>query len=69
MQNGPVNRLETAWPTAGPLDRGGIELDSLSQSAKSWEGKVETFITDHPRLALGAAAACGLLLGWMVKRK
>jgi ElaB/YqjD/DUF883 family membrane-anchored ribosome-binding protein len=70
MRGGHVNRLEHAWkpivtvePVAAPSASG------WRSKAKTWEKEVAAFMGDHPRLALGAAAAVGLLLGWMVKRK
>lgn len=45
------------------------EAATLAATAKSWETELERFIGEHPRLTIGAAAAAGLLLGWMVKRK
>lgn len=69
MRESSVNRLETAWQRPMMREAKVSERDSWSDVAKSWENNVETFITDHPRLALVTAVACGLLLGWMVKRK
>ena len=68
MQNGSVNRLETTWPAVAPNKTDDGTMSTWSNTAKSWEVKLETFVTDHPRLALTAAVASGLLLGWMVKR-
>jgi ElaB/YqjD/DUF883 family membrane-anchored ribosome-binding protein len=68
-----VNRLEHAW--SRPVDTG-VDLgetstlsSTIKTRARSVEKNAETFIGDHPRLALACAAAAGLLLGWMVKRK
>lgn len=69
MQNGSVNRLETTWPTVPSNETDDGSMSTWSDTAKSWEGKLETLVSDHPRLALAAAVASGLLLGWMVKRK
>jgi hypothetical protein len=69
MQNGSVNRLETTWPAVPPNQMDNGPMSTWSNTAKSWENKLEAFVTDHPRLALTAAVAGGLLLGWMVKRK
>jgi ElaB/YqjD/DUF883 family membrane-anchored ribosome-binding protein len=73
MRGNPVNRLEHAW--SRPLDTG-VDLGATSTltstiktRARSVEKNAETFIGDHPRLSLAFAAAAGLLLGWMVKRK
>ena len=51
----------------GALDAG--EHASRSNSAKSFEHKIEDLLADHPKLAIGAAAAFGLVLGWLVKRR
>ncbi len=70
MRESPVNRLETAWPPNPPAhDLISDERSSWSDAARSWEETLETFVTDHPRLSLGVAVTCGLVLGWMVKRK
>lgn len=69
MQNGSVNRLETAWPGVPSDEASEGSMSTWGDTAKSWEDKLETIVTDHPRLALAAAVAGGLLLGWMVKRK
>jgi ElaB/YqjD/DUF883 family membrane-anchored ribosome-binding protein len=73
MRGNPINRLEHAWsrPTDTGVDLG--DTSTLSSTFKSHarnvEKNAETFIGDHPRLSLAFAAAAGLLLGWMVKRK
>jgi hypothetical protein len=64
-----VNRLEVAWPRGTTPVKTGSGFATWSDAARSWEDNLETFITDHPRLTLATAVACGLLLGWMVKRK
>jgi ElaB/YqjD/DUF883 family membrane-anchored ribosome-binding protein len=73
MRGNPVNRLEHAW--SRPIDTG-VDLgetstlsSTIKSRARNAEKNAETFIGDHPRLALACAAAAGLLLGWMVKRK
>jgi len=73
MRGSPINRLEHAW--SPPIDTG-VDLgetstltSSIKSRARSAEKNAETFIGDHPRLSLAFAAAAGLLLGWMVKRK
>jgi len=69
MRGSPINRLEHVW--SRPADSG-VELSDLStwkSKARACEKEIETFMGDHPRLALAAAATAGLLLGWMVKRK
>ena len=70
MQNSPVNRLDRHWPKRpGPeADRFSDET-AWSRMAKTWEENLENFMADHPKLTVAAAAALGLVLGWMVKRK
>jgi ElaB/YqjD/DUF883 family membrane-anchored ribosome-binding protein len=41
----------------------------LGEVATSWERRFEEFLGEHPKLTVAAAAAVGLMLGWMVKRK
>jgi ElaB/YqjD/DUF883 family membrane-anchored ribosome-binding protein len=70
MQDSPVNRLAANWPQLStPYATGANDDASWSETAKSWEVNLENFMGDHPKLTLAAAAAVGLLLGWMVKRK
>jgi ElaB/YqjD/DUF883 family membrane-anchored ribosome-binding protein len=71
MAANPVNRLDSLWPrspeaTAPPAEQ---EETTWRETAKTWEQQLETFMGDHPKLTLAAAATVGLLLGWMVKRK
>jgi hypothetical protein len=66
----PINRLESLWsrsetPQTLPR-REGVDLSSR---AKSWENSLEGLFAKHPKAAIAAAAAVGLALGWMVKRK
>lgn len=70
-----MNRLESIWPPAkakdadlSPANRTGGK-PRWSDSAKRLETNFETMLTQHPKLAIAAAAAIGLLLGWFVKRK
>ena len=70
MRNSPVNRLEPHWPKpAVPEAEQYPDESSWSKMAKSWEGSLEDFMADHPKLTVAAAATVGLVLGWMVKRK
>jgi len=73
MRGNPINRLEHAWsrPTDTGVDLGESSTltSSLKTRARYIEKNAESFIGDHPRLSLAFAAAAGLLLGWMVKRK
>jgi ElaB/YqjD/DUF883 family membrane-anchored ribosome-binding protein len=70
MRNSPINRLEPHWPrAAAPEAEQYADESSWEKRAKSWEENLEDFMADHPKLTLAAAAALGLVLGWMVKRK
>jgi ElaB/YqjD/DUF883 family membrane-anchored ribosome-binding protein len=42
---------------------------TLGETVKPWEKRLEEFMGEHPKLTVAAAAAVGLLLGWMVKRR
>jgi ElaB/YqjD/DUF883 family membrane-anchored ribosome-binding protein len=70
MRGSPVNRLERHWPQTPVPDVAAQEPQpSLKDLGKSWEANLETFLGEHPKLTLAAAASIGLLVGWMVKRK
>jgi hypothetical protein len=69
MRENSINRLETVLQRPIMGEPSYRERHSWSETAKSWEDNLETLITEHPRIALVAAVACGLFLGWMVKRK
>jgi ElaB/YqjD/DUF883 family membrane-anchored ribosome-binding protein len=69
MRGSPVNRLEALLPSSAAYSADDREQSSLAIRAKTWEHRLEQFIEDHPRLTLGVAAAAGLVIGWMVKRR
>jgi ElaB/YqjD/DUF883 family membrane-anchored ribosome-binding protein len=69
MRGSPVNRLEKLLPSSADYSAEAREQSSLKIRAKNWEHKLEQFIEDHPRLTVGVAAAAGLVVGWMVKRR
>jgi ElaB/YqjD/DUF883 family membrane-anchored ribosome-binding protein len=66
----PFNRLDSIWPQSKRT-----ELDvaapkhGWADSAKGWEHRLESLLAKNPKLAIAAAAAAGLVLGWIVKRK
>ena len=70
MSSSPVNRLENVklWRRSNTPEVAEFNT-TWGDTAKSWENSLEKFIAEHPRMALAAAAAAGLVLGWMVKRK
>jgi len=69
----PINRLESLWSRSEtgeapivpepPLPR------RMQRQAKRWERGAEGLMAKHPTAAILAAAAVGLVLGWIVKRK
>jgi ElaB/YqjD/DUF883 family membrane-anchored ribosome-binding protein len=70
MQDSPVNRVTSHWPhTSTRSIAPDYEKRSLSESVKPLEKRLEEFMGEHPKLTVAAAAAVGLLLGWMVKRR
>ena len=46
---------------------------AITDEAQNWfsnaAGEVEDFVTNRPALALTAALAAGVLLGWLIKRR
>lgn len=66
----PINRLESIFPRSS---KGNVaeadEQAAWREKAKSWEHDLENLLAEHPKIAIGAAAAFGLVLGWLVKRK
>lgn len=69
MRQSSTNRLELAWTRPASRLATGSDHRTWSDTAKKWEENLGAFITDHPRLSLATAVACGLFLGWIVKRK
>jgi hypothetical protein len=70
MRESHVNRLEpylTKTPVSPPAPE--IEPQSWGEMAESWEGRFQDFLGEHPKLTIAAAAAVGMVLGWIVKRK
>jgi len=69
MRGSPVNRLEDVWPRTGEPEAPLSESAFWKSKARRIESDAESFIEEHPQLALAAAAALGLVLGWVVKRR
>ncbi len=66
----PINRLESIWPRSEAPEALVVrERATWSNRAKSWEHSLEGLLAEHPKFALAAAAAFGIALGWIVKRK
>ena len=43
--------------------------DQVSQAASDSLRKVGEFIGNHPAACLAAAVTCGVIIGWLAKRK
>jgi hypothetical protein len=70
MRESPLNRLEPYLTSYGPRPPAPeIEPQSWGEMAESWDDRIQSFLGEHPKLTVAAAAAVGLVLGWMVKRK
>jgi ElaB/YqjD/DUF883 family membrane-anchored ribosome-binding protein len=65
----PINRLKPIWPSLREEAPHTSEHGSWGDTAKTFEHKIEDLLADHPKVAIGAAAALGIVLGWMVKRR
>ncbi len=64
----PINRLESIWAKSGEATTEGGK-PSWSETIKSWEQGVEGALVEHSKIAIVAAVALGLAIGWVVKRK
>jgi ElaB/YqjD/DUF883 family membrane-anchored ribosome-binding protein len=65
-----INRLESMWPQSESSEvAAGRESAFWSNKAKHVENNLESLLRKHPRVAIAAAAAVGIALGWIVKRK
>jgi hypothetical protein len=66
----PINRLDSIWQQSKRTE---LEVaapkHTWGETAKGWEHSLESLLAKNPKLAIAAAAAAGLVLGWMVKRK
>ena len=66
----PINRLESIWSRTEARDTPlAPEQPDWANRAKSWENRFESLLAKHPTAAIVAAAAVGIALGWIVKRK
>jgi hypothetical protein len=66
----PINRLESIWSRSEPPEPDFTPvLPVRTKKANSWEDKFEGLLAKHPTAAIVAAAAVGIALGWIVKRK
>jgi ElaB/YqjD/DUF883 family membrane-anchored ribosome-binding protein len=70
MRESSANRLEPHWASLeARANAPEVEPISWKERAGSLEHGVQNFLSEHPKLTVAAAAAVGLVLGWMVKRK
>ena len=66
----PINRLESIWSRSEARETPAPREQAVwSSRARSWENSLEGLLAKHPTAAIVAAAAVGIALGWMVKRK
>jgi len=66
----PINRLESIWSQSEVREDPVVREQAVwSTPAESWEHRVERFLAKHPKAAIVAAAAVGITIGWIVKRK
>jgi len=66
----PINRLESIWSGHEARDTAlAPERPVWTKRAKSWERSFEGLLAKHPTAAIVTAAAVGIALGWIVKRK
>ncbi len=66
----PINRLESIWSRSEVREEpAALEQSAWNTRAKSWENSFEGLLAKHPKAAIVAAAAVGIALGWIVKRK
>jgi hypothetical protein len=67
----PINRLESIWPQSktASVPPPGSRKSTFGDTAKSWEYSFENLLAEHPKVTIAAAAAIGIALGWLVKRK
>jgi len=70
MRESPVNRLEPYLTDYGVQPSAPeFEPPSWGERAQMFDSRFQGFLGKHPKLTVAAAAALGLVLGWMVKRK
>ena len=66
----PINRLESIWSRSEALVTDLTPEEPVwTKRAKSWENSFEGLLAKHPTAAIVTAAAVGIALGWIVKRK
>lgn len=70
LPNSPLNRLRSHWPRALDDQNGtAAGAQKLVARAVAWRRRLERFLGDHPQATVVVAAAVGIALGWLVKRK
>ena len=66
----PINRLESIWSRSEVRDEPEVfERATVGERAKKLEYSLEGLFAKHPKVAIAAAAAVGIALGLIVKRK
>ncbi|HVT30402.1 MAG TPA: hypothetical protein VHE81_20495 [Lacipirellulaceae bacterium] len=64
-----MNRLESSvWPKSG-VARTEVGTPTWGEKLKDWERSFEEALAEHSKIAIVAAVALGLAIGWVVKRK
>ena len=71
MTKSPLNRLQRHWPSAPGRqpDREQSESAPWTATLRPWVARVEEIIGERPAASLAAAAAVGVLLGMLIKRR
>ena len=64
-----TDRSSVNDPDAGLLGGAGEIAAEARQRMAEAEEILRTAVTDRPLLAVGAALAAGVLLGWLIKRR
>jgi ElaB/YqjD/DUF883 family membrane-anchored ribosome-binding protein len=68
LPNSPLNRLQPHWLRSA--DEGApIDAQQVAAQADAWRRRIEQFLGDHPQATVVVAAAVGVAIGWLVKRK
>jgi len=65
----PINRLESMWSRSEGREIAVAQRPVWTKRAQSLEKSFESLLAKHPTAAIVTAAAVGIALGWIVKRK
>jgi len=69
LPNSPLNRLQSHWPRSEDAESLPVDTRVVVAKADAWRRRIEQFLGDHPQATVVVAAAVGVALGWLVKRK